>query len=215
MPTSRTPLPPGLRDGYRRFRSTRYPEERERFSQLHAQGQRPSAMVVACADSRSAPETVFDAGPGELFVVRNVGALVPAYEPDGRNHAASAALEYAVRGLGVTAILVMGHGRCGGVRAAVDASYGPSSSDFVGRWVAGIRLVAASMDRTTHADEAAFLGAVEHRSIERSVENLHTFPWIEAQARSGRLRLDGAWFDIGLGELDVLTPGGWLRVADD
>src|SRR5512143_691238 len=101
MPPLDPTLPDALEAGYRRFRATRYAAERDRWRGLAEQGQRPPTMVVACSDSRSAPETVFDAGPGELFVVRNVGALVPIYEPDTRHHAASAALEYAVRGLEV------------------------------------------------------------------------------------------------------------------
>src|SRR3954468_18996421 len=112
-------LPGELRDGYRRFRETRYEVERERYRSLEANGQRPATIVIACSDSRSAPETVFDALPGELFVVRNVGALVPVYAPDARSHAASAALEYAVLHLNVSSIVVMGHGRCGGVAAAL------------------------------------------------------------------------------------------------
>src|SRR5512140_2066281 len=116
------PLPQDLLDGYRRFRAERYPLEADRYRRLGRDGQAPRTMVVACSDSRSGPELVFDAGPGELFVVRNVAALVPVYAPDTRSHAASAALEYAVLALGVRTILVMGHGRCGGVAAAFDST---------------------------------------------------------------------------------------------
>ena len=125
-------LPADLLAGYHRFRDTRYPAERERYRQLEEDGQRPRTMVVACSDSRSGPEAVFDAGPGELFVVRNVAALVPVYAPDTRNHAASAALEFAVLALGVRSIVVMGHGRCGGVAAALDDPAPLATSDFIG-----------------------------------------------------------------------------------
>ncbi len=214
MPSVDPVLPDVLAAGYRRFRAARFAAERDRWRGLAEEGQRPYAMVVACSDSRSAPEIVFDAGPGELFVVRNVGALVPIYEPDARHHAASAALEYAVRGLEVESILVMGHGRCGGIRAAVDAAYGPATSDFVGTWVAGIRELAAEIDTGDNPDPAAFQRAVEHRSIRRSVDNLGTFPWIAERAAAGRLAVHGAWFDIGLGELHGLTPQGWMLLAD-
>ena len=111
-------------------------------------GQRPPTMVVACVDSRSGPEAVFDAGPGELFIVRNVAALVPVYTPDNRFGSVSAALEYAVLGLGIGAIVVMGHGRCGGVEAALDTGKPLSSTDFMGAWIAGLRDLADALDPT-------------------------------------------------------------------
>ena len=112
---SSQPLSERLRAGYQRFRAGHYNDERVRYEQLAREGQKPRTMIVACSDSRSAPETIFDAGPGELFVVRNVAALVPVYAPDAKSHGASAALEFAVLGLEVDSIVVMGHGRCGGV----------------------------------------------------------------------------------------------------
>jgi carbonic anhydrase len=210
-----TSLPAALAAGYRRFRTTRYAAERDRWRDLAETGQRPSALVVACSDSRSAPETVFDAGPGELFVVRNVGALVPPYEPDAHSHAASAALEFAVLALEVEAVLVMGHGRCGGIRAAVDGSPGLTTTDFVGTWVAGVRDLVAAADPAARADPDAFRRVIEHRSVERSIANLRTFPWIAARADSGALRLIGTWFDIAMGELHVLGPDGWARHPED
>ena len=170
--------------------------------------------MIACSDSRSAPETVFDAGPGELFVVRNVAALVPPYEPDTRSHAASAALEFAVRALEVRSIVVMGHGRCGGIRAAVEGSSGIAGSDFIDTWVAGVRELAREVDAGESPDPGAFLRAVEHRSVMRSLEHLRTFPWIEERVSAGTLRLYGTWFDIALGELHALTPDGWERLPD-
>jgi len=116
------PLSERLSAGYRRFRAGRYNDERVRYDELAREGQKPRTMIVACSDSRSAPETIFDAGPGELFVLRNVAALVPVYAPDAKSHGASAALEFAVHGLGVTSIVVMGHGRCCGVAAAIDSA---------------------------------------------------------------------------------------------
>lgn len=214
MPSSPSTLPDALRAGYRRFRATRYAAERDRWRGLAEQGQRPPAMVIACSDSRSAPETVFDAGPGELFVVRNVAALVPPYEPDTHSHAASAALEFAVRSLEVSSIVVMGHGRCGGIRAAVEGASGNAGSDFIDAWVAGVRELARGLDAGERPDPGAFLRAVEHRSVMRSIEHLRTFPWIEERVSAGTLRLHGTWFDIALGELHALTPDGWDRLLD-
>lgn len=213
---TRPALPDDLLAGYRRFRSERYPAEADRYRRLSHEGQRPSTMVVACSDSRSGPEIVFDAAPGELFVVRNVAALVPVYAPDARSHAASAALEFAVLALGVRSIVVMGHGRCGGVAAAFDDAPPLTATDFIGTWVAGLRDLAAELGPTDAADAADPAGrrrALEHRSVEQSIANLRTFPWIRSREASGVLALTGAWFDIALGELHALGPAGWEPVV--
>jgi carbonic anhydrase len=208
-------LPDDLLTGYHRFRDTRFVQERERYRRLGEEGQQPRTMVVACSDSRSGPETVFDAGPGELFVVRNVAALVPVYEPDHRNHAASAALEFAVLALGVRSIVVMGHGRCGGVAAAFDDAAPLSATDFIGTWVAGLRDLARELELPDGADPAGGRLELELRSVEQSIVNLRTFPWIRSRESAGELTLHGAWFDIGLGELHGLTAGGWVLLPGD
>lgn len=204
-----TTLPDQLLDGFRRFRSGRYPVERERFRRLGAEGQRPGAVIVACSDSRSAPETVFDAHPGELFVVRNVAGLVPVYDPQGEE-AASAALEFAVLELNVRSIVVMGHGRCGGIAAALDQPAPLTPTDFVGRWVAGLRDLAGEMEPSDWVDPARRQRMLEGMAVEQSIANLRTFPWIRVREREGSLTLHGAWFDISLGELHALGTGGWL-----
>jgi len=118
----------------------RYADARDRYRQLAENGQSPHTLVVACSDSRAAPELIFDAGPGELFVIRNVANMVPPYEPDGHFHSTSAALEFAVQVLKVTDIVVMGHGRCGGIRAALDPNAEPlSPGDFIGRWMSLVK----------------------------------------------------------------------------
>jgi carbonic anhydrase len=208
-----SPLPAELLDGFRRFRSTRYQQERERYQLLVERGQRPTTMLIGCSDSRSGPEVVFDSLPGELFVVRNVGGLVPVYAPDTRSHAASAALEYAVLELGVTSIVVMGHGRCGGVAAALGDGAPLSSTDFIGSWTQGLRDLADDLEPDDWTDPARAHRALEHRSVEQSLVNLETFPWIRSRERAGTLRLAGCWYDIALGELQQLSPDGWHPVS--
>jgi carbonic anhydrase len=206
-------LPADLVAGFRRFRRSRYAIEHDRYRHLADDGQHPTTMVVACSDSRSGPEVVFDAAPGELFVVRNVAALVPVYAPDTRYHAASAALEFAVLGLGVHSIVVMGHGRCGGVAAAFDDAVPLTATDFIGTWVAGLRDIASELDPSDWADPARSHRALELRSIEQSIANLRTFPWVRSREQAGTLSLSGCWFDIGLGELKALGPDGWAAVS--
>src|SRR5664280_3806791 len=116
-------FPQHLLEGYRTFTSQRLPTEQSRYRELSERGQSPEVMVIGCSDSRVSPEVVFDAGPGELFVVRNVANIVPPYAPDGNAHGVSAALEFGVAALNVKHIVVLGHAQCGGVRAfAEDAA---------------------------------------------------------------------------------------------
>ena len=213
--TSGAPLPARLIEGYRAFRSGTYAAARDRYRRLAEDGQRPRTMVVACSDSRTAPEAVFDAGPGELFVLRNIAALVPPFAPDSMLDGVSAALEYAVLALDVRAIVVLGHGRCGGIAAVIDRSMPLSPTDLVGRWVAGIRDLDAELEAAGAGppDTAARRLALERRSIERSLVNLRTFPWVRDREETHLISLHGAWFDIALGQLQVLTPTGWSNVA--
>jgi carbonic anhydrase len=204
------PLSERLSDGYRRFRAGHYNDERARYEQLAREGQKPRTMIVACSDSRSAPETIFDAGPGELFVVRNVAALVPVYAPDAKSHGASAALEFAVLGLEVDSIVVMGHGRCGGVAAALDPASRLTDTDFIGAWVADLRTLDEQTPASTAGGPAERQRLIEHLSVQLSLEHLRTFPWIAERERAGSLALHGAWFDIALGELHALARGEWI-----
>ena len=131
-------FPQHLLQGYRTFTSQRLPTEQTRYRDLSERGQSPEVMVIGCCDSRVSPEVIFDAGPGELFVVRNVANLVPPYAPDGGAHGVSAALEYAVRVLKVKHIVVLGHAQCGGIRAFIDDIEPLSPGDFIGRWMAHV-----------------------------------------------------------------------------
>ena len=140
-------LPPQLLAGYANFRSGRYASEEERYRRLGEGAQNPTIMVIACCDLRAAPETIFDAGPGEIFVVRNVANLVPPYTPDGGHHATSAALEFAVLSVGVKHIVIMGHGRCGGIRTAISDVDPLTHTDFIGSWMRAIKDVARLVPR--------------------------------------------------------------------
>jgi carbonic anhydrase len=205
-------LPERLLQGYANFRTNRYAAESERYAKLGIGTQKPRIMVIACCDSRAAPETVFDAGPGELFVVRNVANLVPAYAPDGKHHSTSAALEFAVLQLKVEAVVVMGHGRCGGISAMVNPGDPLSSSDFIGKWMSDVRDVAAEVVRPAGCSDHEHLTAVERASVEHSLANLRTFPWVRTRENQKELTVHGAWFDISLGELHSIDSGNWQSV---
>jgi len=194
-------LPATLLDGYANFRAGRYASEAERYRKLGEGSQKPRIMIIACCDSRAAPETIFDAGPGEMFVVRNVANLVPPYTPDGGHHATSAALEFAVMSLGVHHIVVMGHGRCGGIRAAVEESSPLTHTDFIGSWMRAIKDVTRIVPREVGENAETHERHIERASIEHSLANLRTFPWIRMKENKRDLSLHGVWFDIAMGEL--------------
>ncbi|MBZ9798438.1 carbonic anhydrase [Mesorhizobium sp. ES1-4] len=199
-------LPEHLLIGYRNFITGRYPTESGRYRSLAREGQAPETMIVACCDSRSAPEAIFDAGPGELFVLRNVGNLVPPYEPDNEFHSTSAALEFAVQSLRVKNIVVMGHGRCGGIRAVLDTNSAPlSPGDFIGKWMSLIAPAAETVSSSTMMTATERQTALERISIRYSIANIRTFPSVSILEGKGRLSLHGAWFDISTGELWVMN----------
>lgn len=207
MCDSMSTFPTRLIEGYQTFMSGRYPAEKSRYRQLAETGQEPHTMVIACCDSRSAPETVFDCGPGEMFVVRNVANLVPPYEPDDNLHATSAALEFAVQSLKIRQIVVMGHGRCGGIKAALDPDATPlSPGDFIGHWVRLLKPAAQQIQDSQLLTSGERQVALERISIRNSIANLRTFPCVKILEERGKLQIHGAWFDISTGELWVMDP---------
>ena len=199
----------GLIAGYRDFRGQVWPHRRALFRELARDGQKPSALVIACCDSRVDPGMIFDAGPGELFVVRNVANLVPPYAPDDAYHGTSAAIEFGVLALQVPDLIVLGHAMCGGIRHLLQGD--PAPTDFVGPWM---QIARAARDRvlacTAEADPAseATRTACENEAVRLSLDNLRTFPWIAEREAAGTLRLHGATFDIRTGLLQILQPDG-------
>lgn len=194
-----------LLEGYERFRSGYWQEHKDRYSTLARDGQSPPAMVIACADSRVAPEMIFDCTPGEIFVVRNVSALVPPYAPDGKQHGTSAAVEFAVTALNVRSIMVLGHSSCGGVRALMKGPEG--GGDFVDAWMAiatTARQRVCDAPDTTNADFEAQCAACEHEVVRVSLANLLTFPWIKERVLDGRLTLAGLHFNVETGHLQMV-----------
>jgi carbonic anhydrase len=199
-------FPQRLLAGYRTFASQRLPTEQSRYRELAERGQSPEVMVIGCCDSRVSPEVIFDAGPGELFVVRNVANLVPVYAPDGGAHGVSAALEFAVSALHVKHIVVLGHAQCGGIRAFVDKMAPLSPGDFIGRWMSMFVKPGEQVSQRDHETAQDFVTRIEKAAVFRSLENLMTFPFVQSQVAAGELRLHGAYFGVAEGSLFVLDP---------
>lgn len=212
-------FPQKLSEGFKAFHYGRLRHERERYEKLAAGGQKPEVMLISCCDSRAAPETIFDAAPGEMFVLRNVANLVPPYSPDGEYHGTSAALEFAVQVLKVKHIVVMGHGRCGGVHAFREHFEGIESEplspgDFIGKWISLLEPATKDIRCDDPLVAEKRQRALEEASIRRAIANLLTFPCVNVLAQKDRLQLHGAWFDISSGGLWIMDPasGNFLQV---
>ena len=197
-------FPQHLLRGYRAFATQRLPTEQTRYRELSVKGQSPEVMVIGCCDSRVSPEVIFDAGPGELFVVRNVANLVPVYEPDGGAHGVSAALEYAVNVLRIKHIVVLGHAQCGGIRAFVDKIEPLSEGDFIGRWMQMFVKPGEVVEQRDHESMQDFVVRIEKAAVFRSLENLLTFPFVRKAVDAGQMQLHGAYFGVAEGSLFVL-----------
>ncbi len=194
-----------LIEGYRRFRETDWVPQRRRWERL-AQGQSPAVMIISCCDSRVDPSMIFDCGPGEVFVLRNVANLVPPFAEGRGRLAASAAIEFAVMELKVSEIVVLGHGSCGGIRAALSGrDLGNPGSSFIDDWMSILDDAAARVRARAEKDPSmdAHL-ALEHDAVRVSLENLRTFPFIRDAIAAGSLKLRGAFFAIAHGELHLL-----------
>ncbi len=203
-----------LLTGYQRFRQTEYRRQRDRWEEL-SQGQAPKVMVIACSDSRVDPAQIFDTSPGEIFVVRNVANLVPPFELGGGRHGVSAALEFAVTQLEVPEIVVLGHGACGGVHAALTrrfAGKAPGAGGFIAHWV---DMLDEARDRIVaeHGEGDAAIRALELETVRVSIANLRTFPCIPEREAAGTLQIHGAYFAIAEGVLHVMDEDGAFAPA--
>lgn len=194
-------------EGYRRFRDTGWTQQRDRWDELN-EGQSPRVMVIACSDSRVDPAQIFDTSPGEIFVVRNVAALVPPFETNPGRHGVSAALEFAVQVLKVGEIVVMGHGKCGGCKAALNQGLKdapPGEGGFIHSWIELLDDAREKVvekfgdDRSRNAERA-----MEQEGVKVSLANLRTFPCVRTKEQKGEIKLIGAFFAIADGQLHLL-----------
>ncbi len=196
-----------LIEGYRRFRVNSWPEKKQTYERLAEKGQKPKAMILACVDSRVEPAAIFDAGPGELLIVRNVANLVPPYAPDSAYHGTSAALEFGVRVLQVKDLIVLGHGQCGGVQALLNGAP-EAAQDFIGPWM---EIAKEARTRALTVPEEGRQQCCEHEVIKVSLNNLMSFPWIAERVAAGTLTLHGAWYAVRTGTLEILQENGEFK----
>jgi carbonic anhydrase len=211
----RTPMPADLprvlKEGYRRFLRDRHAPDRGRYIQLAELGQAPTAMVVGCCDARIDIAAIFDTEPGALFILRNVANLVPPYEPDGKHHGTSAAIEFAVQGLKVPHLIILGHSHCGGIEAYRQKVRNKvEEKGFLGSWLTMLdNLKIVDSDGFTYGDETAF----ELAGVRSSLARLRAFPFVQKRVDQGLLQLHGLHFDLASGTLLGLDEGSGKFVA--
>ena len=212
---SHSPEISGLIEGYRRFRDVGWNPHRERWASL-GEGQEPRVMVIACSDSRVDPAQIFDVDPGQIFVVRNVAALVPPYETTPGRHGVSAALEFAVQVLKVKEIVVLGHGLCGGCHAALTQELrgsGKGEGGFIAGWIALLDEAREEVVREHGAEGRDAERAMELAGVRVSLHNLRSFPYVQQKEQAGELRLSGAFFAISDGILHLMDDDGSFAPA--
>jgi carbonic anhydrase len=214
----RSLLPARLIEGYEVFLHGRFRREQGHYRELADRGQSPKALLIGCCDSRVSPEVIFDADPGEIFVLRNIANLIPPYAPDGERHGTSAALEYAIKVLKVPHVVVMGHAMCGGIRAYVDTHAGGevrlAPGDFIGQWISLLGPAAHKIGPRQEPVDA-YAERLGRAAIIESLANLRTFPDVYAAEQAGDLALHGAYFDVADGRLFGLdkATGAFLPLA--
>jgi carbonic anhydrase len=197
-------FPKQLIDGYGAFAGGRLRSEQDRYRELSEMGQAPEVMMIGCCDSRCAPEVIFNARPGELFVVRNIGNIVPPYAPDAQAHGVSAALEFGVMALKVKHIVVLGHAQCGGVQAFAEDTAPLTPSDFIGKWMSLMTPAADKVGARGQTPMTDYLTRLEQASVINSLDNLMTFPRIAKLIENGAIMTHGAYFGVATGDLSVL-----------
>ena len=203
------PLPEYLIRRYQGWKATTYSENRSWYRHLAEQGQHPRAMIISCCDSRVHVTSIFGADSGEFFIHRNIANLVPSFQPDGGLHGTSAAVEYAVKGLKVAHIVVLGHSQCGGVKGCYDMCSGRApeldeATSFVGRWMDILR---PGYEALPPGEDGDRIRALEKGAVMVSIGNLLTFPFVRQAVEEGRLTLHGLWHDIGEGTLEAWDDG--------
>lgn len=189
--------------GFDRFRRQHFEGDQDLYDSL-LEGQRPEVMVIACSDSRTDPAIICGAQPGDLFVIRNVAALVPPHDPDGRPHGTASAIEFGVKALGVRHIVVLGHSFCAGIRCLLDHDHGGERFDYVSDWVEVAHEVREEMEGlVTEAERSLIDRRAEQAAVLASLRHLAAYPFIAERVQAGRLALHGWYFHFGWGVLQA------------
>jgi len=202
-----------LIEGYREFRAGDFKDQKALYEKLGTHGQNPKVMLIACSDSRADPSDIFNAYPGEMFVLRNVANIVPPSNTTDNFEGVAAAIEYAVTVLKIEALVIMGHESCGGIQGCLDGMGHDPDAGYVGKWVSIINNVRDRvLARNLPDDQISF--EMELEGIRQSMTNLMTFPFVREAVESGRLKLQGAYFSIIQAKLMMSDDAGKFKLIE-
>jgi carbonic anhydrase len=179
--------------GYKDFREKYAHGDKSIMQYLADNGQKPHIMVVACCDSRVDPALILQCDPGDLFVVRNVANIVPPFEKDDSHHGTSAALEFAVRFLGIKHLIVFGHSQCGGIITLLNEDTDKDNNDFISNWV--------SIIKKPHNQDCHDPDQLSKEALKQSYQNCMSFPWIKSKVEDGNMLIHLWFFDIKTGQI--------------
>lgn len=191
-------MPDHIISRLRRFHTRYFPRLRKQFQNLVDQGQHPTVLFIGCSDSRVVPYLLMDSGPGELFIVRNVGSFVPPFDASHGYHGTAAAIEYAVLNLNVREIIVCGHSHCGAIRALYTEL--PAEARHMAKW---LELARDAVLPVMLSEEA--LRRTEQRSVALQLERLMDYPMVRRRVEAGELYLRGWHYLIEEGKVLVLN----------
>jgi carbonic anhydrase len=195
-------MPEHLIDGLRRFRRDTFPGFRDHYARLIDEGQHPTTLFIGCSDSRVVPDLLMGTDPGQLFIIRNMGAFVPPYDPEQGYHGTSATIEYAVLVLKVSDIVVCGHSHCGAVRATYDPPN--PHTPHIQRWLGLGRDARVPESERGPELTPEVLRRTEQRAVTLQLERLTTYPLVRSRLDDGSLALHGWHYIIEDGEVLAL-----------
>ena len=209
-------LPSYLIDRYKVWKATKYEQNKSWYHKIANKGQKPRVMVISCCDSRIHVTSMFGADNGEFFIHRNIANLVPPYKPEGDHHGTSAAVEYAIKTLHISHIVVLGHSNCGGIisgYAMCNGDYIADESIFVNKWLNILKPAYENINKYNLMTDEERIKKLEKESIIISIQNLIDFPFIKKALDQNELVLHGIWHDIGSGKLEMLYPDSMMFVT--
>ena len=201
-----SPLPEFLVRGYKKWKSSAYLENEKKFKELASFGQNPKAMIISCCDSRVHATSIFGANEGYFFIHRNIANLVPSYSADFVNYGTTAALEYAIKGLKIQHLIILGHRNCGGIKHGhkMHSSILNPDYEYLNKWLS--MLLPAFNNIKKNTEEKEQIDQLEKESIKVSVKNLYSFPFVKKAVKDKKLSIHGLIHDIGSGDLKFLNP---------
>lgn len=198
-----------LVEGVHRFQAGEFGRYRELFRKLAREGQKPHTLFITCSDSRVLAELITQSQPGDLFVVKNVGNIVPPGHVTGSTNSTAAAIEFAVEILRVSDIVVCGHSQCGAMDALMQPNERLSTMPHLDEWLRVAdpvkQIIQAEYKHLTNHTERTTAAAEEN--VLFALENLHSYPSVQQRLADGSLHLHGWFFKIATAELFAYDPG--------